>query len=113
MLHLAASCPMSNAAEFERWFAADTGAFNGSTDPADSPPLDDTDAQRYWLGGFGFGAAWAECPWARSVVGARGRRPHKFPITATNASSALIATQPLAGFLTNGEIADYTFKQGN
>jgi hypothetical protein len=44
----------------DTWFAAGIAVFQGSTDPADFPPLDDADAQRIWLGGFA--AAWAECP---------------------------------------------------
>lgn len=42
------------------WFAAGMAVFWRSTEPADFPPIDDRDAQRAWLGGFG--AAWAECP---------------------------------------------------
>ena len=42
------------------WIAAGIAVFQGSTDPADLPPLDDPAAQRAWLGGFA--AAWAECP---------------------------------------------------
>jgi hypothetical protein len=46
--------------ECDRWLAAGIAVFHGSTAPRDFPPLDDTAAQRHWLGGFG--AAWAECP---------------------------------------------------
>jgi transcriptional regulator with XRE-family HTH domain len=52
--------PPSVATDAERWFAAGIAVFHGSNDPADFPPLEDPDAQRQWLGGFG--AAWAECP---------------------------------------------------
>jgi hypothetical protein len=43
------------------WFGAGWAVFKGGTaDPDFYPPLDDTDAQREWLAGFG--AAWVECP---------------------------------------------------
>jgi hypothetical protein len=38
------------------WFGAGAAVFQGSTDPGDFPALDDQEAQRRWLGGFG--AAW-------------------------------------------------------
>lgn len=43
------------------WFGAGYAVFKGGTqDPDFYPPLNDMEAQRQWLGGFG--AAWAECP---------------------------------------------------
>lgn len=39
------------------WFEAGEAVFAGDHDPARFPPLDDTGAQRWWLGGFG--SAWA------------------------------------------------------
>ena len=43
------------------WFGAGWAVFKGGvTDPDFFPPLDDIEAQREWLGGFG--AAWVECP---------------------------------------------------
>jgi hypothetical protein len=43
------------------WFDAGWAVFaSGLRDPAFFPPLNDMEAQRQWLGGFG--AAWAEAP---------------------------------------------------
>jgi len=43
------------------WFGAGWAVFKGGTeDPEFYPPLNDMEAQRQWLGGFG--AAWVECP---------------------------------------------------
>lgn len=43
------------------WFGAGWAVFKGGTDDDDFyPPLNDMEAQREWLGGFG--AAWVECP---------------------------------------------------
>jgi hypothetical protein len=43
------------------WFGAGWALFKGGTDDPDYyPPLNDMEAQRQWLGGFG--AAWVECP---------------------------------------------------
>jgi hypothetical protein len=43
------------------WFGAGWAVFKGGTDDDDYyPPLNDMEAQREWLGGFG--AAWVECP---------------------------------------------------
>ena len=58
------------------WFKA--GARVGANKPggAQYPPLNDTQAQRYWLGGFG--AAWAasddETPLAEVLAAALGER---------------------------------------
>jgi hypothetical protein len=43
------------------WFGAGYAVAKGGTDDDDFyPPLNDMEAQREWLGGFG--AGWAECP---------------------------------------------------
>jgi hypothetical protein len=43
------------------WFGAGWAVFKGGTkDPDFYPPLNDMEAQRWWLGGFG--AAWSEYP---------------------------------------------------
>jgi len=42
------------------WFEAGIAVFYGDTAEACYPPLNDIEAQRWWLGGFG--AAWAENP---------------------------------------------------
>jgi hypothetical protein len=43
------------------WFGAGYAVAKGGTDDPDFyPPLNDMEAQREWLGGFG--AGWAECP---------------------------------------------------
>lgn len=43
------------------WFDVGYAAFrDGPSGPQCFPPLDDPEAQRHWLGGFG--AAWVECP---------------------------------------------------
>ncbi len=43
------------------WFDAGYAVFKSGTDDSEYyPPLNDMEAQREWLGGFG--AAWAECP---------------------------------------------------
>ncbi len=43
------------------WFGAGYAVFGTATaDRAFYPPLDDDEAQRQWLAGFG--AAWVECP---------------------------------------------------
>ena len=42
------------------WFGAGWAVFKGTTDPDFFPPLNDMEAQREWLGGFG--AAWVEYP---------------------------------------------------
>lgn len=48
------------------WFGAGYAVFKGGTqDPDFYPPLNDMEAQRQWLGGFG--AAWVECPDAEAI----------------------------------------------
>jgi hypothetical protein len=43
------------------WFGAGYAVAKGGTAPDDYyPPLNDLEAQREWLGGFG--AGWVECP---------------------------------------------------
>lgn len=43
------------------WFGAGYAVAKGGTAPDDYyPPLNDMEAQREWLGGFG--AGWVECP---------------------------------------------------
>ena len=43
------------------WFGAGWAVFKGGVaDPDFYPPINDMEAQREWLGGFG--AAWVECP---------------------------------------------------
>jgi hypothetical protein len=43
------------------WFGAGYAVAKGGTAPDDYyPPLNDLEAQREWLGGFG--AGWGECP---------------------------------------------------
>jgi hypothetical protein len=43
------------------WFGAAWAVFKGGTKDSDFyPSLNDMEAQRQWLGGFG--AAWSECP---------------------------------------------------
>ena len=43
------------------WFGAGYAVAKGGTDDPDFyPPLNDMEAQREWLGGFG--AGWVECP---------------------------------------------------
>ncbi len=50
----------ANIADFV-WFSAGYAVFGAETsDRAFYPPLDDDEAQRHWLAGFG--AAWVECP---------------------------------------------------
>jgi hypothetical protein len=46
-----------NAASFDVGYAAFR---DGPAGPHCFPPLDEPEAQRHWLGGFG--AAWVECP---------------------------------------------------
>jgi hypothetical protein len=70
------------------WFGAGWAAFHFPVHPESFPPLDDRDAQRAWLAGFG--AAWAECPdltrraHAAGAAGACGR-------TVTAALGAVLA----------------------
>jgi len=53
------SNPPSNP--ISAWFEVGYAAFrDGPTGPPCFPPLDDPDAQRHWLEGFG--TAWVECP---------------------------------------------------
>jgi len=55
----------SRIAEFG-WFGAGWAVFKGGTDDPDFyPPIDDCEALRDWLAGFG--AAWVECPDGESV----------------------------------------------
>ncbi|ADC64087.1 hypothetical protein [Allochromatium vinosum] len=44
--------------EQDRWFGAGWAVYKGSMGDDCFPPLNDIDAQRAWLGGFG--AAWVE-----------------------------------------------------
>lgn len=53
--------PVSTKIKDLGWFGAGEAVFKGSIrDPGFFPPLNDMEAQREWLGGFG--AAWAEAP---------------------------------------------------
>ncbi|MCG6943544.1 MAG: histidine kinase [Thiohalocapsa sp.] len=60
MQYPGADIPAPTTPEANDWLTAGIAVFHGSTAAADFPPLDDPQAQRYGLGGFG--AAWAECP---------------------------------------------------
>lgn len=51
---------MESGSEQDRWFGAGWSVYKGSTGEDCFPPLNDMDAQRAWLGGFG--AAWVEYP---------------------------------------------------
>jgi hypothetical protein len=65
--------PMSHRAQgpdFD-WFGAGWSAFHFPVHPDAFPPLDDREAQRAWLAGFG--AAWAECPEAAQRENTRSR----------------------------------------
>jgi hypothetical protein len=50
---------VSDSAEVE-WFGAGWAVFQGDRAAESFPALNDMDAQRKWLAGFG--SAWAECP---------------------------------------------------
>lgn len=54
--------PMSDdESDGDFWFGQGWAVFKGELrDDKHFPPLNDMEAQRWWLGGFG--AAWAECP---------------------------------------------------
>lgn len=58
------------------WFKAGARVGANKKKVAQYPPLDDAEAQRYWLGGFG--AAWAasddETPLAEVLAAALGER---------------------------------------
>ena len=55
----------SRIAEFG-WFGAGWAVSKGGTDDPDFyPPIDDREALRHWLAGFG--AAWVECPEGEAV----------------------------------------------
>jgi hypothetical protein len=50
---------VSDCADID-WFGAGWAVFEGARSSEGFPPLNDMEAQRKWLAGFG--AAWVECP---------------------------------------------------
>ena len=56
---------MAQQGDLDRWFDAGWAVFKGNTGDEWFPPLNDMEAQRWWLAGFG--AAWVEYPITEAV----------------------------------------------
>jgi hypothetical protein len=57
---------MMESREQDLWFGAGWAVYKGSAGDDCFPPLNDIEAQRAWLGGFG--AAWVEYPDAEATA---------------------------------------------
>jgi hypothetical protein len=57
---------IAETSERQSWFEAGWSVGQDGVDEGRFPPLNDMEAQRSWLGGFG--AAWVECPDAGELV---------------------------------------------
>lgn len=80
--------------EQDRWFGAGWAVYKGSTGEDCLPPLNDIEAQRAWLGGFG--AAWVEYPDAEAAAsilsgdGMGGESLHEALVSALNDHTELL-----------------------